>query len=306
MYYRFADFTFATVIKWCKRIINFINHNRIVFSLFFALLLFSFWAGFATIHYARIPDNEIFDSLVQQTVPNLTKTPGLPDCDYKRIIAENRHTFIDAYRNELTNPSEIRAGGEYIPSDCNPTISTVILVPFRNREDQLPSFLIYIHNYLRHQRIHYRIFLIEQSDDKGFNRAKLFNIGAVYAEKEQFPCLVLHDVDLFPMTLGNIYGCTRLPKHMAVNMDKFRYHLIYDGFFGGVSSMFLETYQLVNGMSNMVRYLSNDHWIVKKHCNNRNATWKDFRFLYELYIYNGSGFCSMLSQCDMFYLYIWQ
>lgn len=68
--------------------------------------------------------------------------------------------------------------GEYWPEDCNPSFSTAIIVPYRNRPKQLQTFLAYFHNYLRKQHIHYRIYIVEQADNKEFNRAKLFNIGA--------------------------------------------------------------------------------------------------------------------------------
>lgn len=68
--------------------------------------------------------------------------------------------------------------GEFWPEECNPTFSTAIIVPYRNRAGQMKQFLSYIHNFLRKQSIHYKIFIVEQNDEKPFNRAKLFNIGA--------------------------------------------------------------------------------------------------------------------------------
>lgn len=113
-----------------------------------------------------------------------------------------------------------------------------------------------MHNYLRRQKIHYRIFLVEQYDPPNvpvtpFNRAKLFNIGALVAMKLEFPCLILHDVDLLPMTMGNLYVCTKQPRHMCSALDKFRYNLPYRGLFGGVVSITSKLYLKINGMSNM-------------------------------------------------------
>lgn len=67
--------------------------------------------------------------------------------------------------------------GEFWP-DCVPLFSTAVIVPYRDRPDQLKRFLTYFHNYLRKQQIHYKIFIVEQKDEKAFNRAKLFNVGA--------------------------------------------------------------------------------------------------------------------------------
>lgn len=153
-------------------------------------------------------------------------------------------------REELIDPSDIRPGGEYYPSDCNPAFSTAIIVVYRAREKQLHSFLVYMHNYLRKQRIHYRIFIIEQNDAKPFNRAMLFNIGFEYATKADFPCVVLHDVDLMPMRLGHLYACSERPRHMCASLDEFRFNLPYLGLFGGAVAMESNTFRRINGYSN--------------------------------------------------------
>jgi predicted glycosyltransferase involved in capsule biosynthesis len=124
-------------------------------------------------------------------------------------------------------------------------------VPYRERRDQLASFTNYMHNYLRKQQIHYKIFIVEQKDSKPFNRAKLFNIGAKYALKENFPCLILTDVDLLPLRLGNIYACTNRPRHMSSSLDSFRFNLPYYGLFGGAVAITAETFVHINGFSNL-------------------------------------------------------
>lgn len=148
-------------------------------------------------------------------------------------------------------PADIRPGGEYAPADCRPLFSTAIIVVYRQRERQLDAFLIYIHNYLRRQRLHYRIFVVEQFDARPFNRAKLFNIGFVFAKREGFPCAVLHDVDLMPMRLGQLYACTKQPRHMCASLDEFRFNLPYRELFGGAIAIRTEQFAHVNGMSNM-------------------------------------------------------
>lgn len=55
-------------------------------------------------------------------------------------------------------------GGEYTPKDCKPLFKVAILIPYRNRDEQLKIFLNYAHNFLQKQNIHYRIFVIEQKD----------------------------------------------------------------------------------------------------------------------------------------------
>lgn len=64
--------------------------------------------------------------------------------------------------------------------------------------------------------------MVEQIDSKEFNRAKLMNIGASAAMKAGYPCLIFHDVDLYPMQIANIYACTKQPRHMSSSINKFR------------------------------------------------------------------------------------
>lgn len=118
--------------------------------------------------------------------------------DYTELLEENHFFYKKPFTtSEVINKAEIRAGGslrppyalitsfiycffagEYWPEECNPSFSTAVIVPYRNRANQLQHFLNYLHNYLRKQNLHYKIFIVEQNDEKPFNRAKLFNIGA--------------------------------------------------------------------------------------------------------------------------------
>lgn len=195
----------------------------------------------------------ILTALVYETVPAISEvSKNMTSCNYEQLILNNH--FIDQYSNRdtLYNVQSIRPGGEFIPKQCITKFSSAIIVPYRNRSDQLEIFLIYMHTFLREQNIHYRIFLVEQMDQKPFNRAKLFNIGSVYAAKAQFPCLIFNDVDLLPMNLGNLYACTQNPRHLAVNLDKDNFAVPYRNYFGGSVSMQTHTYQAINGMSNVV------------------------------------------------------
>jgi N-terminal domain of galactosyltransferase len=63
--------------------------------------------------------------------------------------------------------------------------------------------------------------------------------------------LVLHDVDLMPIRLGQLYACSVRPRHMCSSLDQFRYHLPYYGLFGGVVAIDSSTFQFINGMSNL-------------------------------------------------------
>jgi hypothetical protein len=202
------------------------------------------------IYYENLKHDDIFDNLLKKTSRNSNIIDKI-NCNYDELFEKNQFFYKDPFSSELLNEAEIKQGGEYWPENCNTLFSVAIIVPYRNRANQLKSFLRYMHNYLRKQQIHYKIFIVEQADSKAFNRAKLFNIGASYALRENFPCLIMQDVDLMPLKLGNIYACTERPRHMSSALDSFRFNLPYYGLFGGAIAMTSDTFIHINGFSNM-------------------------------------------------------
>ena len=54
-----------------------------------------------------------------------------------------------------------------------------IIIPYRDRASHLEVFVPYMQEYLKDYD--YKIFVIEQSDSKPFNRGKLLNVGAKIA-----------------------------------------------------------------------------------------------------------------------------
>ncbi|UYV66421.1 hypothetical protein LAZ67_4001608 [Cordylochernes scorpioides] len=145
--------------------------------------------------------------------------------------------------------SSVMLGGKWSPPGCEPVHHTAVIVPYRNRSDQLNIFLQNIHPFLQRQLLHYQIFIIEQSERHRFNRAKLFNIGFQEAGSE-FCCFIFHDVDLLPQNSQNIYGCSSQPRHLCASIDIFRYVLIYPELFGGVVAFTRDQFVKVNGYSN--------------------------------------------------------
>lgn len=143
-------------------------------------------------------------------------------------------------------------GGEWQPKHCTSRFLVAIIVPYRTREEHLRKFMSYIHPFIQKQNIHYKIYLIEQSQQREFNRAKLFNVGFLEAVKEKsFPCFIFHDVDLLPENPKNIYACTKTPRHLSAAIDKFEYKTPYYRNFGGVLSILADQFRLVNGFSNV-------------------------------------------------------
>lgn len=67
-----------------------------------------------------------------------------------------------------------------------------IIVPYRNRPDHLAQFIPHMNKYLPDAKI----LIVEQADDKPFNRGRLLNIGHL-EEPTDFICA--HDVDMLPL-----------------------------------------------------------------------------------------------------------
>jgi hypothetical protein len=60
-----------------------------------------------------------------------------------------------------------------------------IVVPYRDRREHLDIFLPHIQSFLKDKNIDYKIFVIEQSDDKPFNYGKLCN-SAFHLLKDEY------------------------------------------------------------------------------------------------------------------------
>ena len=116
-------------------------------------------------------------------------------------------------------------GGQWKPSNCESRFRTAIIIPYRNRLQQLQCFLRFFHEYLRNQNLEFGIYLIEPTDKLEFNRGALMNIGFKEALKDnnQWNCFILHDVDMMP-EYSLTYDCDpKYPKHLAVAVSKFFY-----------------------------------------------------------------------------------
>ncbi|KAM8938959.1 beta-1,4-galactosyltransferase 1 [Pelodytes ibericus] len=148
------------------------------------------------------------------------------------------------------NPN-VREGGRYTPADCKAQEKVALIIPFRNRDEHLKYWLYYLHPILQRQQLDYGVYVINQGGDNTFNRAKLLNIGFEEALKEyDYNCFVFSDVDLIPMDDRNIYKCYRQPRHLSVSMDKFRFGLPYNQYFGGVSALSKDQFERINGFPN--------------------------------------------------------
>ncbi|XP_063295049.1 beta-1,4-galactosyltransferase 3 isoform X1 [Pelobates fuscus] len=146
----------------------------------------------------------------------------------------------------------VTQGGRYHPPNCEARHRTAVIIPHRNRETHLRHLLYYLHPFMQRQQLQYGIYIVHQSGNSTFNRAKLLNVGVKEAMKdEDWDCLFVHDVDLIPENDHNLYTCDPWsPKHASVAMNKFSYSLPYPQYFGGVSALTPDQYMKMNGFPN--------------------------------------------------------
>ena len=125
-----------------------------------------------------------------------------------------------------------------------------IIVPYRDREEHLARFVPHMTEFLSDKNINYKIFIIEQGDDRPFNRGWLLNVGYDIAVKQDFNYFCFHDVDMLPEDNSCDYSWVDKPTHLASKLSKFDYRLIYEEYIGGVTLINKEHFEWVNGFSN--------------------------------------------------------
>ena len=125
-----------------------------------------------------------------------------------------------------------------------------IIVPYRDRRKELDIFVPHMDAFFGDKDIDYTIFVVEQLDDRPFNRGKLCNIGFDIAVKEDFDYFCFHDVDMLPITDDCDYSYEDEPIHLATELESYDYKLPYPQYFGGVVLFSKEDFLKVNGYSN--------------------------------------------------------
>jgi predicted glycosyltransferase involved in capsule biosynthesis len=120
-----------------------------------------------------------------------------------------------------------------------------VIVPFRKRDEHLKIFIPKMEDFL--SSFDFTIVVVEQFDDKLFNRAKLLNIGFDYC-KNNCDYVCFHDVDMIPINAD--YSYPNEPIHMATNASQFGGRLPYEGYYGGVNLFNIKDFVATNGYSN--------------------------------------------------------
>jgi hypothetical protein len=121
-----------------------------------------------------------------------------------------------------------------------------IIVPYRDRKEHLKKFIPHMEKSMKEDGIQFNIFVINQGDNKDFNRGKLLNIGFELAS--DFDYFAFHDVDMLPV--DSDYSYVDCPTHLASEAEQFGYKLPYEGYFGGVTIFDKSSFKKINGYAN--------------------------------------------------------
>lgn len=101
--------------------------------------------------------------------------------EHKNLHGSNG--FGDLFREEKEGIYPIY-NGQYMPEKTVPASSIAIIVPFRNREKHLLYFLNIMPKVLIAQKLHFKIYVVNQVDGHKFNRGALLNVGVQEAMKD--------------------------------------------------------------------------------------------------------------------------
>ena len=118
-----------------------------------------------------------------------------------------------------------------------------IIVPYRDRWEQLEKFITVLKRYLVEKGIDYKIIIVEQDNASSFNRGMLCNIGFKEAMKNRCDYVVFHDVDMIPKQVD--YSYSDVPVHLATD------NLPFDTYFGGMTLFPSKVFKQIDGFSNM-------------------------------------------------------
>ncbi|XP_043441778.1 beta-1,4-galactosyltransferase 7 isoform X2 [Prionailurus viverrinus] len=123
-----------------------------------------------------------------------------------------------------------------------------VLVPFRERFEELLVFVPHMHRFLSRKKVPHHIYVLNQVDHFRFNRAALVNVGFLESSNST-DYIAMHDVDLLPLNEELDYGFPEAgPFHVASPELHPLYH--YKTYVGGILLLSKQHYQLCNGMSN--------------------------------------------------------
>lgn len=123
---------------------------------------------------------------------------------------------------------------------------TLILVPYRDREQHLDIFIKKLAPLLKKHIINIKIVIIEQSqDNKKFNRGKILNVGFAEYYKD-YDYFFTHDIDTLP------YENTIIDFYNNKDYDILRIHSGHHVSLGGIVKFKCDIFKKINGFPNNI------------------------------------------------------
>lgn len=108
-----------------------------------------------------------------------------------------------------------------------------VLVPYRDRRDQLDVFASHMRTYLHARGVPFRIYVAEQTDAGAFNRGWALNAAFLFAEPE-VDYVVFHDVDMLPLPgVDYRYDPRADVRHLSTRISQFGFSIPYDEYCSG-------------------------------------------------------------------------
>ncbi|XP_062515389.1 beta-1,4-galactosyltransferase 7-like isoform X3 [Corticium candelabrum] len=170
-----------------------------------------------------------------------------PRCIDTSLTQKRGHVTTDSEARPVMRPKPRATESEIKYKDEH---QLAVLVPFRDRFEELLEFGPHMHQYLNTQRIRHQIWIVNQVDSHRFNRAALINVGFLLSRARGCDYVAMHDVDLLPLNPHLDYSYPEAgPFHVAAPELHPRYH--YATFVGGILLLTGKHFEMLNGLSNL-------------------------------------------------------
>ncbi|GFN80592.1 beta-1,4-galactosyltransferase 7 [Plakobranchus ocellatus] len=193
------------------------------------------------IKFARLLNRVLYGGLLCTFVVASFWGISLVTQDNSILFSPTTPCKCDHQLNQLINI----AGHE---GNKKPNHSMCILVPYRDRFEELLEFAPHINTFLMKQNIAHKIVVINQLDKFRFNRASLINVGFLES-RHDCDYIAMHDVDLLPVNEDLRYDFPKAgPHHLAAPHLHPLYH--YETFVGGILLLQSVHFEKLNGLSN--------------------------------------------------------